>query len=198
MACSPPWTPGGAAGSADLKGRPCSCTTTAATTTCTPSSCAASAGRTSTSARSRPGRGRAPPGGEAAETARDRAPGQPCFTARVPATVLIVDDDPDMRVLLRTAIEYDERFVVVDEAKDGLVAIAQAATHHPDIVLLDAAMPELDGIAAIPGIRAVSKGSQVFVYSAYLGDESEQLALANGAVAVVSKRMPIKELLDLA
>ena len=116
----------------------------------------------------------------------------------MPATVLIVDDDPDMRVLLRTAIEYDERFECVGEAKDGLLAIAQAASHHPDVVLLDAAMPELDGITAIPGIRAVSKGSRVLVYSAYLGDESEQVALDHGAVAVVSKRVPIAELLDLA
>ncbi len=110
--------------------------------------------------------------------------------------MLIVDDDPDMRVLLRTAIDLDDRFRFVEEAKDGLVAIALAATHQPDVVLLDAAMPELDGIAAIPGIRAVSKRSLVFVYSAYLGDESEQVAMANGATAVLSKLVPIAELLD--
>ena len=111
--------------------------------------------------------------------------------------MLVVDDDLAMRVLLRTAIELDARFEVVDEADDGMKAIALAATHQPDVVLLDAAMPELNGIEAIPGILAVSSRSRVYVYSAYVGDQSEQVALEAGATAVVSKRVPMRELLDL-
>lgn len=134
----------------------------------------------------------------------DRTPPRPIrwFTVAVEGDgaaekTLIVDDDDAMRVLLRTAIQLDGRFEIVDEADDGMKAVALAATHLPAVVLLDAAMPELNGIEAIPAILAVSKASRVFVYSAYVSDRAEQLAVAYGAAGVVSKTVPIRKLLDI-
>jgi DNA-binding NarL/FixJ family response regulator len=112
--------------------------------------------------------------------------------------VLIVDDDPPMRVLLRAAMELDGRFEVVDEAEDGLRAIALAATHQPDVIVLDAMMPELNGIEAIPAIRGVSSRSRIVVFSAVVSDHATEVAIELGASAVVAKTAPIAELLDVA
>lgn len=113
-------------------------------------------------------------------------------------SVLIVDDDPPMRVLLRAAMELDGRFEVVDEAEDGLRAIALAATHQPDVIVLDAMMPELNGIEAIPAIRGVSSRSRIVVFSAVVSDHTTDVAIELGASAVVPKTAPIAELLDVA
>ena len=110
--------------------------------------------------------------------------------------VLVVDDDPAMVTLLETAFELDERCAVVATANDGLAAIARAAEHHPDVIVLDAMMPELGGIEAIPGIRAVSRGSRIVVFSAATTDDSAALAVHLGASAVIGKTEPIKTLLD--
>jgi DNA-binding NarL/FixJ family response regulator len=109
--------------------------------------------------------------------------------------VLVVDDDPAMRTLLRTALDLDPRFDLVDEAEDGLRAIALAATHQPDAVVLDAMMPDLNGIDAIPAIRAVSMRSQVVVFSALVSDQTMEIALAQGADAVLAKTASIEDLL---
>ena len=110
--------------------------------------------------------------------------------------VLVVDDDPAMVTLLKTAFELDGRCAVVSEANDGLAAIARAAEHHPDVIVLDAMMPELGGIEAIPGILAVSRSSRIVVFSAATSDDSAALALRLGASAVIGKTEPIRSLLD--
>jgi DNA-binding NarL/FixJ family response regulator len=62
----------------------------------------------------------------------------------VPATVLIVDDHPSFRASARRLLEA-EGYVVVGEAPDGAAALREAAALAPDLVLLDVALPDLDG-----------------------------------------------------
>jgi two-component system, OmpR family, response regulator len=62
----------------------------------------------------------------------------------MPPTILVVDDDPHLRDLLHrvlTRAGYD-----VEQADDGLAALAQVATHPPDLIVTDVLMPRLDGI----------------------------------------------------
>jgi two-component system response regulator MprA len=62
----------------------------------------------------------------------------------MPPTILVVDDDPHIRDLLRrvlTRAGYD-----VEQAEDGMAALDQIATHAPDLILTDVLMPRLDGI----------------------------------------------------
>ena len=110
--------------------------------------------------------------------------------------VLVVDDDQAMVTLLQTAFELDGRCEVVAEANDGLAAIARAAEHQPDVIVLDAMMPELGGIEAIPGIRAVARRARIVVFSAATTDDSAALARRLGAAAVIGKTEPIATLLD--
>ena len=69
--------------------------------------------------------------------------------------VLIVDDTPDIRMLLRFTLERHPGFVVVGEAGNGHEAHARAREQPPDLVLLDLAMPVMDGLAALPGLRRI-------------------------------------------
>ncbi len=68
-----------------------------------------------------------------------------------PTRVLVVDDDPSMRLLCSTNLEL-EGFVVL-EADDGRVGLERAHADHPDVVLTDVVMPELDGFGLAEALR---------------------------------------------
>lgn len=66
-----------------------------------------------------------------------------------PVRVLLVDDDASLRRLVRVLLERDGRFEVVGEAGDGLEAIDAVADHDPDLMVLDLAMPRVDGLEVL-------------------------------------------------
>ena len=80
--------------------------------------------------------------------------------------VLLVDDLPDIRLVMRLLLEADGRAEVVGEAADGEEAVRLAAELHPDAVVLDLRMPGLDGVSALPLIRDASPGTVVVALSA--------------------------------
>lgn len=80
--------------------------------------------------------------------------------------VLLVDDLPDIRLVMRLLLEADGRAEVVGEAADGNEAVRLAAELHPDAVVLDLRMPGLDGVSALPLIRDASPGTVVVALSA--------------------------------
>ena len=67
-------------------------------------------------------------------------------------TVLLVDDDPHIRAVL--AFAFDKAGMAVIEAGDGEEALAQAAAHLPDLVVLDVTMPRMDGLEVCRRLRA--------------------------------------------
>ena len=105
-------------------------------------------------------------------------------------SVLIVDDVPDMRTLLRLAIERHGGFEVVGEAGDGYEAIELADRHRPDLVLLDMAMPNLDGLQTIPRLYEVSSGSRILVLSGFQADVMAEAAIALCAMGFIEKGRP--------
>jgi DNA-binding NarL/FixJ family response regulator len=70
----------------------------------------------------------------------------------MPKTVVIVDDHPSFRASAR-AILQSEGFEVVGEAEDGAGAIAAARELHPDVLLLDVQLPDMDGFAVCRELR---------------------------------------------
>ncbi|MDP1793674.1 MAG: response regulator, partial [Acidimicrobiales bacterium] len=76
-------------------------------------------------------------------------------TNRLPTRprVVIADDGPLVRALFRRILERSTEAVVVAEAADGQEAIEAVDAHQPDLLLLDIAMPNTDGLTAIPEIR---------------------------------------------
>lgn len=100
-------------------------------------------------------------------------------------TVLICDDEPDIRDLYRYA--FEDAGYRVDEASDGFDAIERARQTLPALVILDLAMPKLDGFGALPRIREAAPGTQVIVVTAYSTVEAFSTGRRLGARACFQK-----------
>ena len=106
--------------------------------------------------------------------------------------VLVIDDDPQLlralRITLRAA-GHD-----VDTAPDGRTALQQAAAVHPDVVVLDLGLPDLDGTEVLAGLRPWYQGP-VLVLSARADSQDKVHALDAGADDYVTKPFDMSELL---
>lgn len=111
-----------------------------------------------------------------------------------PVRILLADDTEDIRTLLRILLEADARFRVVAEAADGSEAVLLAAQQKPDVIVLDLAMPVLDGLEALPEIRRVSPASAIIVLSGFETKRMADRALAAGADRYIEKGTAITEL----
>ena len=107
--------------------------------------------------------------------------------------ILIVDDQPRARQSLRALLAARFQVDQVHEAGNGAQALACVEAYCPDVVFMDARMPELDGIEATRMIRRASPRVKVIVLSMY--PEYRAPALAAGADAFFSKGEPPDELL---
>jgi CheY-like chemotaxis protein len=115
----------------------------------------------------------------------------------VAGRVLIVDDEPNIRRLVRLRLAQGGIDVV--EAKDGLDAWEMLPTLRPALVMLDIMMPKLDGIAFLRRVRESPewKDLPVIMLTAVRDEKERQRALALGAIAVVSKPFVIADLAEL-
>jgi DNA-binding NarL/FixJ family response regulator len=113
-----------------------------------------------------------------------------------PIRVVIADDTRDMRLLLSLALELAGGFEIVGEAANGEEAIAAASAQHPDVVLLDLAMPVLDGLQALPTIRDRAPDALVVVLSGFGADAMGQEAVRRGAATYVQKGINPTELAE--
>src|SRR5688500_1498816 len=77
--------------------------------------------------------------------------------------VLLADDHPIVRRGLRAVLASDPGIEVVAEAENGEQAVAAAARHKPDVILMDLVMPEMAGVEAIRAIRDHDPASRVLV-----------------------------------
>jgi chemotaxis response regulator CheB len=110
--------------------------------------------------------------------------------------VLVVDDDADLRMLLRIALNVPGASEVVGEAADGQLAVSAAADLRPDVVVLDEAMPVLRGTEAIPLLRRATPSSRIVLYSAWAQTE-QRARFEELADAVVAKGRDLSELAAL-
>jgi DNA-binding NarL/FixJ family response regulator len=108
--------------------------------------------------------------------------------------VLLCDDVPAFRALVRYSLEDEEGIEVVGEAGDGREGVRQAAALKPDVVLLDLSMPECDGLEAIPALLARSPGSAIVALSGFTADRMAQPVMASGAVAYLEKGVALSEI----
>ena len=115
--------------------------------------------------------------------------------------VVLVDDVPDLRALLRAALESSGRFTVVAEAADGRSGIDAVRDAQPDLVLLDVSMPVMDGLEALPHVVGAAPDATVVVLSGFEQARVGSVAVSLGAAAYIEKGLPprrlVKELLRL-
>lgn len=114
--------------------------------------------------------------------------------ANHPIRVLIVDDHPVVRDGIRGVFTGDSDFEVVGEAADGREAVARAGVFHPDVVLMDLRMPELDGVGATREITKSGIGAQVLILTTYDTESDVLPAIEAGAIGYLLKDTPRDEL----
>ncbi len=102
-------------------------------------------------------------------------------------SVLIVDDHPVVRRGLRVLLEVQDGIEVAGEAGDGATALALAAEHGPDVILLDLKLPGMDGIAVLGELRARNSAARVLVLTSATEPASASLAVRSGAAGVLYK-----------
>jgi DNA-binding NarL/FixJ family response regulator len=106
---------------------------------------------------------------------------------------VVIDDTSDIRELLSLVLTRSG-MLVVGEAGDGQAGIDVVRAERPDVVLLDLAMPVMDGVEALPLIRALVPDARIIVLSAFAGAVSEQV-LEWGADGYLQKGTPLKEII---
>jgi len=108
--------------------------------------------------------------------------------------ILIVDDEPQMRNILRMIIGWHEGWEICGEAIDGLDGIRKAEELRPDLVLLDLSMPNLDGLSALPRIKEKNPQSGVLILTLHESLDLARLSSHAGANGYVCKSLAATEL----
>jgi DNA-binding NarL/FixJ family response regulator len=110
--------------------------------------------------------------------------------------VLVVDDQPLVRAGLRKVFELDPTIDVLGEAGDGAAAVSLARRLHPQVVVMDIRMPEMDGIAATRELTGEGDGAPaVLVLTTFDLDEYVFEALRAGASGFLLKDAPPEQLI---
>ncbi|WP_372699555.1 response regulator [Arthrobacter sp. JSM 101049] len=120
---------------------------------------------------------------------RERQPGDPI-------RLLLVDDQPLLRMGFRLILEGEEDLSIVGEASDGEEAVALAADTRPDVVLMDVRMPVMDGIEATRRIAELVPCAKTIILTTFDLDEYAFAGLQAGASAFLLKDVAPAELVN--
>lgn len=116
----------------------------------------------------------------------------------MPKLVLIVDDHEAIRRSMRTFFRSYPEFTVCGEAVNGADAIQKAQELSPNLIILDLAMPEMNGLEAAAALKYILPGVPIFLLTAHYSRELELAALEAGVCAVFSKHQNLRVLLRRA
>jgi DNA-binding NarL/FixJ family response regulator len=105
-----------------------------------------------------------------------------------PVSILIVEDHTVVREGLRLLLECHAGLQIVGEARTGIEAVKLAAALEPDIILMDIALPELNGLEATRQILTARPGARVIVLSAHNEDAYVTRMAESGVVGFVEKQ----------
>jgi DNA-binding NarL/FixJ family response regulator len=110
--------------------------------------------------------------------------------------ILVADDHPMLREGLVAVLSTQPDFDVIGEASDGSEVVWLAERLHPDVILLDLEMPNVDGVAALERLRDADARARTVVFTAYDTDERILGALRAGARGYLLKGASRKEIFD--
>ena len=112
--------------------------------------------------------------------------------------VLLVDDNAVVRLAVRRLFTVHPKFEVCGEAEHGREAVEKAPTLRPDLIVLDLAMPVMNGLEAAPLLIAILPSVYIILFSNHNGPEVERLSREAGIHAVVHKSKVTTHLLPQA
>jgi DNA-binding NtrC family response regulator len=107
------------------------------------------------------------------------------IAARAAQSVLIVDDEPEMRSLLADILS--DKGYRIETAVDGVAALKIVVATHPDLVLLDVDMPRLRGVEALVAIHGLAPATKVIMIRGKADAQEARRALASGAFDYITK-----------
>jgi len=108
--------------------------------------------------------------------------------------VLVVDDHPAFRRALSSALKMVRSIEVAGEASGGVAATEQARALHPDLVIMDLSMPDLDGIEAMRQIHRSRPDLPVVILTAHADPGVEREAILAGASGFLAKGVALEDL----
>jgi NarL family two-component system response regulator LiaR len=115
---------------------------------------------------------------------------------RAPIRVLVVDDHAIIRKGVRAVLDLVPDIELVGEAADGRQALRMDRELHPDVILMDLMMPEMDGIACIKEIKAYRPEAHILVLTNFAGEEMIFPAIKAGAMGYHLKDSSPETLID--
>ena len=110
--------------------------------------------------------------------------------------ILVADDHPMLREGLVAVLSTQPDFDVIGEAADGAEVVRLAEALRPDVILLDLEMPDVDGVAALEGLRDAVSAARAIVFTAYDTDERILRSLRAGARGYLLKGASRQEIFD--
>lgn len=114
----------------------------------------------------------------------------------MPKRIMIVDDGPEVRQVIRAVFEARTDYEICGEASNGAEAVERALELKPDLLLLDVAMPMLNGVEVASVLAGSMPHMPIVLYTMYNEMLGLSLATAVGAKAVISKADGISKLLE--
>jgi DNA-binding NarL/FixJ family response regulator len=116
----------------------------------------------------------------------------------VSRTVVVADDVAALRQLMRIMLQDDAEFEVIGEASNGREAVDVVCDLHPDLLLLDLSMPQMDGLEVISQLAATCRETAIVVFSGFSASRAADIAVSLGARAYIEKGATQAEVLRVA
>lgn len=111
--------------------------------------------------------------------------------------VLVVDDHPSFRAALSSALSMEDDIEIAGQAGSGIEACERAAELHPDAIVMDLSMPDIDGIDAMQRIHRDAPTIPVVILTAHADAGTERRARAAGAHGFLPKGSSLRDLIGL-
>ena len=111
-----------------------------------------------------------------------------------PLRILIVDDDPMMRIGLKHSLAAQSQLEIVDVVEDGFLGVEAATEQHPDVVIMDVGMPHMDGITATQQIKQTLPDVKVVILTSHTDQTEVIAALSSGADGYCVKGTSVEQL----
>ncbi|GAF39687.1 two component transcriptional regulator VraR [Agrilactobacillus composti DSM 18527 = JCM 14202] len=108
--------------------------------------------------------------------------------------VLIVDDHEMVRLGISTYLGIQDDIEVVGEADNGAIGVKKALETHPDVILMDVVMPEMDGIEATKTILKDWPEAKIIILTSFIDDEKVYPAIEAGAASYILKTSTAEEI----
>lgn len=109
-----------------------------------------------------------------------------------PIRILLVDDNHAMRKATHRLLNFEPDFRIIGEADNGLDAVALVEQYQPEVVIMNYAMPKLDGVEATRRIRQIAPHTSVIILSSYDDPQVVDAAMDAGATSYFVK--PVREI----